>query len=50
MATKVLILGHSFNSRFHDFLRFNVRADVNLNLSLNDKVSRFSLEATQGPI
>ena len=35
MATKVLILGHSFNSRFHDCLRFNVRADVNLNLSLN---------------
>ena len=35
MATKVLILGHSFNSHFHDFLRFNVHADVNLNLSLN---------------
>ena len=35
MATKVLIFGHSFISRFHDFLRFNVRADVNLNLNLN---------------
>ena len=35
MATEVLILGHSFNSRFYDFLRFNVRADVNLNLNLN---------------
>jgi hypothetical protein len=35
MATKDLILGHSFISRFHDFLRFNVRADVNLNLNLN---------------
>jgi hypothetical protein len=35
MATKVLILGHSFISRFYDFLRFNVRADVNLNLNLN---------------
>ena len=35
MATEVLILGHSFISRFYDFLRFNVRANVNLNLSLN---------------
>ena len=29
-----MILGHSFISRFYDFRRFNVRADVNLNLSL----------------
>jgi hypothetical protein len=50
MATKVLIFGHSFISRFHDFLRFNVRADVNLNLNLNPHSERFSLEATQGPI
>jgi hypothetical protein len=35
MATNALILGHSFISRFYDFLRFNVRADVNLNLNLN---------------
>jgi len=33
MATKVLILGHSFISRFYDFLRFNVRVHVNLNLN-----------------
>jgi hypothetical protein len=32
MATKVLILAHSFISRFYDFLRFNVRADVFLRL------------------
>jgi len=35
MVTKVFILGHSFISRFYDFLRFNVRADVNLDLNLN---------------
>jgi hypothetical protein len=29
-----LIVEHSCISRFYDFLRFNVRADVNLNLNL----------------
>ena len=35
MATTVLIRGHFFISCFYYFLRFNVRADVNLNLNLN---------------
>jgi hypothetical protein len=35
MATQVLILGHSFISRFYDFPRFNIRVGVNLNLNLN---------------
>jgi hypothetical protein len=47
MATKVLILGHSLISRFYDFLRFNVRADVNLNLSLNPQSEQVFLRGYQ---
>jgi hypothetical protein len=48
IATKVLILGHSFISRFCDFLRFNVRADVNLNLSLNPHSEQVFLRGYTG--
>jgi hypothetical protein len=47
MATKDLILGHSFISRFYDFLRFNVSADVNLNLSLNPQSEQVFLRGYQ---
>ena len=48
MATKVLILGHSFISRFCDFLRFDVRTDVNLNLSLNPHSEQVFLRGYPG--
>ena len=48
MATQVLILGHSFISRFQDFLRFNVRADVNLNLNLNPHSEQVCLRGYPG--
>jgi hypothetical protein len=47
-ATQVLILGHSFISRFQDFLRFNVRADVNLNLNLNPHSEQVCLRGYPG--
>ena len=43
MATEVLILGNCLISRFYDFLRFNVRADVNLNLNLNPQIEQVFL-------
>lgn len=48
MATKVLILGHSFISRFYDCLRFKVRADVNLNLNLNPHSEQVFLRGYPG--
>jgi hypothetical protein len=48
MTTKALILGHSFISRFYDFLRFNVRADINLNLNLNPQSEQVFLRGYRG--
>ena len=38
MATKVLILGHSFISRFYDFLRFNVWCQFKIKLKHSEQV------------